>query len=243
MNAVVIFESLRRHFTSLLFLTLAGSTVLAGVVAAQVEPGSVWTSLVFLVALVTGAEVLGQEFSTGTLQLILTKPVNRSVYAISRVAGAVVTTWIVAAAALMAEIVARLYWVDGRDIDRAAIAALNVSLEIVLLCALLAFFGSFLRAYFNVAAYFLAQFVLQGLLTVLVVFRNAKSGFVGWLGGIIASNPWIGASISWVSGNLFPDRPARLDPDWMLLVACNSVVLLIAASLVYRRREVPYGAD
>ncbi|MFZ2491297.1 MAG: hypothetical protein WA208_07415 [Thermoanaerobaculia bacterium] len=243
MNAVVIFESLRRHFTSILFIALAGSTVVGGMIAAHIEPGSFWTSLVFLVAIVVGAEVLGQEFSTGTLQLILTKPINRSVYAISRVAGAVLTTWIVAAAALMAEIVARLYWVGGRDIDRAAIAALNVSLEIVLVCSMLAFFGSFLRSYFNVAAYFLAQVVLQGLLTVLVVFRNAKSGFIGWLGGLIASNPWVGALLSWISGNLFPDRPARLDPHWMLLVVCNSVLLLIAASLIYRRREVPYGAD
>jgi hypothetical protein len=46
-----------------------------------------------------------------------------------------------------------------------------------------------------------------------------------------------------IDQNLFPDLPPRLDPVWIMMVLSNAAVALLIACLVFRRREVPYGAD
>ena len=60
-------------------------------------------ALAWLIVLGTGSQLIGPEFSSGTLQLIVARPVNRSYYLLSRVAGAfaaILTIDLLAAAAL-----------------------------------------------------------------------------------------------------------------------------------------------
>lgn len=243
MNAAVVIETIRRQFTSIAFVATALGVVVFAILAAQLNPGAIWTEFATLAVLIAGAQVLGPEFSSGTLQLILTKPVNRSVYVVSRVAGAVLSSWIVIAAGCVTEVLARLYLGSTRDLADVAILAVNEGTKALIVCALLAFFGSFLRAYFNVAMYLLGSIMLQALVAGLPVIQNAKKGFFAVIGRILTNNPWIGRSLRWLVENVYPQPPRDIDGPWMLLVASNAVIIVILTCLVYRRREVPYGAD
>lgn len=223
MSGVVIAETVRRHFTSVGFLSFLALLAIVSVGFAQFDrPAAGWPSLIVLLAIVTGAGPIGPELSSGTLQLILVKPRSRSAYLLSRVAGVVLAVWTAAAVASACELL-------GRKLESApeiGAALLNSMIEVVLIVSLLTFLGSVTRAYYNVAIYFGAQIVLALL-----------SGFGRKL------PPLVARAVTAVDHNLFPETPPRLEPDWLLLVACNAAVALVLACLAFRRREVPYGAE
>ncbi|HEX8153033.1 MAG TPA: hypothetical protein VF698_07915, partial [Thermoanaerobaculia bacterium] len=88
MSGVVILETLRRHVTSgafLLVLLMLAAIAVAG--SQTTSPAWIWPSFASLLTLILGAQLIGPEFSSGTLQLILAKPIGRSTYLLSRVAG------------------------------------------------------------------------------------------------------------------------------------------------------------
>jgi ABC-type transport system involved in multi-copper enzyme maturation permease subunit len=223
-SGVVISETLRRHLTNVAFV--AGAIVVA-IVAIGVShferPGTVWPGLVVLIALVAGSAVIGPEFSSGTLQLILVKPINRAVYLLSRVAGVVLAVWSAALLAAICEYVGR----SLREFTPIATSLVNSMADALLVVSLLAFLGSFTRAYFNVAIYFLAQMFL-GMLIGLGVRKFPEQ---------------LNRALRFAMENLYPDAPPRIDRDWLLLVACNAAIALLLACLIFRKREVPYGAD
>lgn len=224
MSGVVISETLRRHATNLGYIVFVILLAMAGIAVAQFErPGAVWPSLVTLLAIIIGCSPIGPEFSSGTLQLILVKPISRAVYLVSRVAGVVLAVWIGALIAALAELAFRSFG-EFTPIATSFVNSLGSSLLVV---ALLTFFGSFMRAYFNVATYFLLQI------------------FLGVLVGIGARKfpAAVTRALTSVMQNLFPDAPPRLERDWLLLVTCNAAIALVLACLIFRRREVPYGAE
>jgi hypothetical protein len=47
-----------------------------------------------------------------------------------------------------------------------------------------------------------------------------------------------------IQDNLYPETPlVPFDRNWLLKVFSNAAIALLLACLIFRRREVPYGAD
>jgi ABC-type transport system involved in multi-copper enzyme maturation permease subunit len=226
-SGVVILEALRRHLTS---VAVVSYIVLLAIVGAGMsysnQPTGGWTSLVSLLAIILGCGPIGPEFSSGTLQLILVKPIKRSTYLLSRVTGVVLVVWIAATVACLSSIAASL--LSGRAVPWEPLgnALLGTLAETLLTVSLLTLLGSLTRAYFNVALYIGIQ-ILLSIVTALIARRF----------------PDVVKGIQVIQDNLFPDSPPSFDRQWLMVVLSNAAVALVLACLVFRRREVPYGAD
>lgn len=229
MSGVVVLETLRRHFTNIGYWSyVALVTILAAGVSQFNQPAAVWPSLVTLLAIITGCNPIGPEFSSGTLQLVLVKPINRATYLLSRVAGVVLSVWVAALFAFAAEIIGRL--ISGNvPWTTLAAALLNSAADAILVVALLTLLGSLTRAYFNVALYI---GVMIGI-----------SFFAGVLRMVRGMPEFVFQALAAIERNLYPDVVPRFDHDWLLLVLSNAAVALLLACFAFRNREVPYGAD
>jgi ABC-type transport system involved in multi-copper enzyme maturation permease subunit len=228
-SGVVVVETVRRYLTSIGFWGFMAFIAIVSFGMSRFNmAASSWPSLVGLMAIIAGCAPIGPEFSSGTLQLILVKPVKRSAYLLSRVAGVVLVTWIAALIGFTAEVLGRALLADEVPLETLATALVNTSIEAVLTVALLTFLGSFTRAYFNVALYLVLQVALGMTIGFASVGRR-------W--------PELTEVLQHVMNNLFPEPPRSLDRQWLLLVLSNAAVALVLACLVFRRREVPYGAD
>ena len=224
MSGVVIGETLRRHYTNVGYVAYVVLLAMVALFISQFErPGSLWPGLVMLLAIITGCAPIGPEFSSGTLQLILVKPINRAVYLLSRVAGVVLAVWIAAVVAALTELLGRGF----SELTPIATALVHSMADALLVVSLLTLIGSFTRAYFNVALYFGVQI------------------FLGLLAGIGARKfpEQVTRALTVITQNLYPDAPPRLSGDWLLLVACNAAIALVLACVIFRGREVPYGAE
>jgi ABC-type transport system involved in multi-copper enzyme maturation permease subunit len=226
MSGVVVMETMRRHVTSIAFWSAIALICMFAMGIGNLGGVRVWPELVWVFAIATGASVIGPEFSSGTLQLILVKPISRAVYLLSRVAGVVLVAW-------LAAIVAGGFEAAGVAIDGApqwreiAVAVLNSFADTVLIVSLLALLGSLTRAYYNVAIRLGAQVLLM------IVMASGARKFPAALTSALRS----------VQHNLFPDTPPGFDRNWLLLITSNAAIALVLACLVFRNREVPYGAD
>ncbi|MEO8379106.1 MAG: ABC transporter permease subunit [Acidobacteriota bacterium] len=240
MSLVVIAETFRRHATSLAYFGYLGLLALLSMgVSLFDRPAAAWPSLITLLALVTGSGAIGPEFSSGTLQLILVKPLTRVAYLLSRVTGIVLVIWLAAVVCAVFEIAGRAFWGHSAPITAIGSGLLNVMADTVLAVSLLALLGSITRAYFNIAIYL---FVLIGLsVTEVVLGFIRQSGNA--LGQFLAQHTGIDRVVIAIESNLFPDAPTSLEPRWMVMVLSNAAVALLLACLAFRRREVPYGAD
>ena len=242
MSGVVVLETLRRQASNLLAVVYVAFLMILGLASSRLE-APLWATFLTLLAIVTGAGLIGPEFSSGTLQLILVKPINRSVYLVSRFAGVVLFLAIAATLAFSCEAIGRLVWGGADRIKDSAIMLLNAVSDAALICALMALFGSFLRAYFNVALYWVIQILLGLIESLFKLASMAKDGFLAWLNDTITSHPIIPDSLAWLQRNLYPDAPQKLDRDWLLMVWSNVAIAIVLACFIFRRREVPYGAD
>jgi ABC-type transport system involved in multi-copper enzyme maturation permease subunit len=237
-SGVVFLETVRRHVTSVGYLVFLGFVAIVAFGVSRFNaPGAGWPTLIGLLAIVVGCGPIGPEFSSGTLQLILVKPVNRVVYLLSRVAGVVVGVWIAAAVAAACEMIGRLAWGEGAAPWAAMGRVLvNTGAEVVLTCALLVLLGSLTRAYFNAAIYVALQFGLAILGGILGMIRMSR----GAVGQFLSQHTGIERGLAVVTNNLFPEAPSTLDRNWMLMVLSNAAAALVLAALAFRRREVPY---
>ncbi len=239
MNRVVIAETVRRHVTSGAYVAFLALVAIFALGASNFEhPASMWPTLIAGLAIICGSGVIGPEFSSGTLQLVLVKPVNRAVYLLSRVAGVVLSVWIVAAAGALCEIVGRAVWGHAATVAIAT-TLLNAMCDAVLTVSLLALLGSLTRAYFNAAIYVALMFSLSVTTGIAAMLRASGTA----IGRILAAYPVIERAIGLVDQNLFPDVASRFDRTWLLMVLANAAVALVLACFAFRRREVPYGAD
>ncbi len=239
-HPVVVAETLRRHLTSIGYWSyLAFLAIVSFGVSRFQQPGAGWPSLIALLAIITGCGPIGPEFSSGTLQLILVKPVRRWVYLVSRVAGVLCAVWIAAAIAAACELTGRLLWSDVVAPERIGLAFLNCLADSTLTASLLVLLGSLTRAYFNVAIYLFTQFALSAGQSVLGFIRMSGTAF----GRFLAGHPGIEQTIAGIDRSLFPDFPPSFDPRWLFVVLAEAAVALVLASITFGRREVPYGAD
>jgi ABC-type transport system involved in multi-copper enzyme maturation permease subunit len=243
-NGTVIAETVRRNCTNLLYVSFAILLVMIAFAVGRTEnPGAIWTTMLTLFVLAAGAQLIGPEFSSGTLQLILVKPVNRSAYLLSRWLGVVVSVALVAWLAFAAEAISRMTGGTTELIGKTALVTMNASLRALLVTALLALFGTFLRAYFNVGLYLVLNTLLAALMAVLDLLQRADRGFFAWLAAVVRKYPIVRRSLVWIDENLYPEAVQGFDRSWMLLVLTNAALALLLACFIFRRREVPYGAD
>jgi len=235
-NAVVFEETVRRHITSAGFIVYTLVLALIGIFVATFNvPASLWPSLVTLLSIITGSAIIGPEFTTGTLQLIVSKPVARSAYLLGRVAGVFASVGLAASVAVAAEVMTRL--ILGSEMPwRRLFDVFAGELVVALLAiALLTLLGSITVAYFNVAIYVAIQMgfsVAQALLGALKL-RNA----------FIQGHPEIAQILATIDDTLFPSAPQVLTSAWVVKSVALAAVALALACLSFRRREVPYRAD
>jgi ABC-type transport system involved in multi-copper enzyme maturation permease subunit len=243
-SLVVISETLRRHFAHLGYVTaLLILIVIVALTSAIGSPQAPY-EMISLFAMIAGCQIIGPEFSSGTLQLILSKPVRRSDYLLSRVVGVVLAIWVAVVIMFGSDIIGRL--IAGTPVAwRSACAAALVSaLKVLFLCSLLAFLGSFSRSYVNIGIYIAAQILLPMISGLLGIMRNAASGEMAVIGAFLRRNPAILQGMAKINYNLFPDTPMiPFDRNWIVMVLCNASVALLLACVIFSRREVPYGAD
>jgi ABC-type transport system involved in multi-copper enzyme maturation permease subunit len=244
MSGVVIAETLRRHFAHLGYIIALLLLIIIVVTASAIGAPSAPYEMIGLFALIAGCQIIGPEFSSGTLQLILSKPINRSSYLLSRVAGVVLAIWVAIIVMFGSDVVGRL--IAGTPIVwRGALAAAMVSaLKVLFVCSLLAFLGSFSRSYVNIGIYIAAQILLPMITGLLGLMKNSVSGEMGAIGAFLRAHPGVIKGLATITSNLFPDAPMTpFDRAWIVMILCNASVALLLACVIFSRREVPYGAD
>ena len=245
MSLVVIAETLRRHFAHLGYIAALLFLIVVVVTTSAIgAPSQAPYEMITLFTLITGCQLIGPEFSKGTLQLILSKPVGRSSYLVSRVAGVVLAVWVAVIVIFTSDIAGHL--IMGTSIPwRTALGTLlAAALDVLLVCSLLALFGSFSRSYVNVGIYLGAQILFGMLIGLLSMMKGAVSGEMGKIGALLRAHPGFLEGFNAIRGNLFPLKPGiPFDRNWILMMLCNASVALLLACVIFSRREVPYGAD
>jgi ABC-type transport system involved in multi-copper enzyme maturation permease subunit len=245
MSRVVIAETLRRHLQHLGYVAaILSMVVIVATMAAVGAPPQSYYEMLSLFALVAGCQLIGPEFSSGTLQLILSKPIGRSAYLISRVIGVVLALWIAVGMVVVGEVVGRL--ASGNPIVwRAVLAGATVAaMKAQLICALLAFFGSFTRSYANVGIYIVTQIALAMLVGVIGMLEFATKPSLQPLAHFLRDHPGVRTGTQAFANNVFPSPPSiPFDRNWLLMIVTNAAIAVLLACVVFSRREVPYGAD
>ncbi|HSY49438.1 MAG TPA: ABC transporter permease [Thermoanaerobaculia bacterium] len=245
MSLVVIAETLRRHLAHLGYIAALLMLIIIVVTMSAIgAPSQAPYEMISLFALIAGCQLIGPEFSSGTLQLILSKPIGRSTYLVSRVAGVALAIWVAIAVMFTSDVVGRLI-ADTPIVWRTAAAAALVSaLKVLFVCSLMAFLGSFSRSYVNVGIYIGAQILMPMVFGLLSMMKNAVSGEMGAIGAFLRAHPSVIDAMGTVNKNLFPDAPfVPFDRNWIIMLLSNASVALLLACVIFSRREVPYGAD
>ncbi|MEO8216100.1 MAG: ABC transporter permease subunit [Acidobacteriota bacterium] len=232
---------MRRHVTSAGYIA---ALILIGFIAlfasGFARPGSMWPSLVGLMALITGSAIIGPEFSTGALQLIVSKPIRRSAYLLSRVAGVFASVALAAVVGLAAEVAGRLAR-GGRPFPWSRLATIfgGTLATALLTIAVLTLLGSVTRAYWNAAIYLGTEAALGTTQAILGTFRMRATG----IGAFLENHPGIERTLATVDEVLFASAPEQLTWPWLARVGITVTVTLALACVAFERREVPYGTD
>ena len=241
MNVTVIMETVRRHLSSPGYIAFLMLLALVGLLASGfAAPASMWPSLVAMLAIITGSAIIGPEFSTGALQLIVSKPIRRSVYLLSRVSGVFVSVALAAAVGFAAEFAGRLLRSDGALPWLRLVTMFGGALTASLLAiALLTFLGSLTRAYFNVAIYIGVEVMLNVMQVIVGTLRVRGQA----IGEFLTSHPGIERGLTTIDDVLFASVPAELTAPWMIRIIVTVAIALALACAAFERREVPYGSD
>ena len=240
MSGVVFFETVRRHVMNVAYLiVLLVFTIFACLAGGMGAAAGAWTALVNLAGVVLACQLIGPEFSSGTLQLVLAKPVNRSSYLVARYCGVLVAIAILFVVPMLFDTAARVV-VHEEDFAASMLATpLNAAATFIIAAALFALFGSMSRSYINVAIYFILETLLYAATPIL---RGIESGHYA-ISPFFKAHPGIREGVLKVTQNVFPQVSAAFEWRWMMMVISNGAVALLLACLIFRGREVPYGAD
>jgi len=239
-SGVVFVETVRRHVMNVAYLVMLLVFSLIACLAGGIgAPAAMWMSMVNLAGVVLACQLIGPEFSSGTLQLVLAKPVNRTGYLIARYCGVVVAIAILFLVPMIFNAGIRVL-VNKEHFSSAMFAGpVNTATSFIMAAALFALFGSMSRSYINVAIYFIVEVVLYATTPALRAIANGHYAVSSFLKAHLG----IQEGVLMVTHNLFPEVSMNFDWRWMLMVVSNAAVVLLLASLIFRDREVPYGAD
>ena len=195
----------------------------------------------FVALIVIAAASVSKDASTGALQMILVRPISRTEYLYGRYCGILATYGIFLAACAVLTVVFALALVPAMRIraqplswEALSIGVAGAFLSALLFSAVLLFFSTFLPGYGDLVGYFLLSVAL---------------GVLASLGEAL-KKPWLTRVFQTAKENVLPE------PDWSAVLtgsqppgaaigrwALAVVVFLIAAALVFRRREFAYGQD
>lgn len=246
MSGVVIMETLRRHWRTLINAALTiVFTIIGGLVGAYNGPTRGWLGFFVIISVLLGCQLIGPEFSSGTLQLVLSKPINRATYLVSRYTGVVLSIWMMIALAFSADALCRLLFAkDLVDWSEHLADVVNQLAFVALACALLALFGTFMRSYFNAGLYFVLQIFLSVAVATLTTIMNGRGLRMQVMRDFLTAHPGIASGVRAVEQNLYPSLPnGTIDRRWLVMVFTNAIVAVTIACFIFRKREVPYGAD
>jgi ABC-type transport system involved in multi-copper enzyme maturation permease subunit len=242
---VVFYETVRRHLANAGFLVLlAAISAVSALVGAFAGPVQIWQGLVKLLAVILACQLIGPEFSSGTLQLILAKPVNRSAYLVGRFFGVVVTIWILMIVPFVVDAGGRAF-VSSSEPEWASMIAVtaNSMLALVLVAALMAFYGSFTRSYFNVAVYVLVQLLFATIVGSLTEIQRGLIQKLAAMGAYLTAHPAILKTAAFLHEQIDPTPPQEFSLNFAMMIAANSAIAILLGAVIFSRREVPYGAD
>jgi ABC-type transport system involved in multi-copper enzyme maturation permease subunit len=244
-SGTVILETLRRHFAHIGYVAaLLLIVIIVATMASFDAPAGAPFEMIRLFIIVAGCQLIGPEFSSGTLQLVLSKPIYRSQYLLSRVAGVVLALWIVIALSFLADVIARSIAKHAIAWSTLSSSSVTFASLAVLVCSLMALFGSFTRSYLNVAVYLSGQIVLSMITGLLAFIQRTGRGVFAAFGAFLRAHPGFIDGMATFAQNIYPDTPSvPFDHNWLLLIFSNAAVALLLACLIFRKREVPYGAD
>lgn len=240
MSGVVFRETVRRHLRNAVYIVLLSAiSVLAFLAGAIGGPAGFWMGFVSLAGIILGCQLIGPEFSSGTLQLVLAKPVNRASYLLARYAGVLVAVAIFVAVPALFDVAGRLTIGKVKFAPEMFVNPVNTAIAYIMTAALLALFGSMTRSYLNVALYFFMQMFLYVSGGSIVAIENGNYA----LSPFFRAHHQLRDAVRAALRNLFPTPPLIIDWRWTLMIVSNAAVALLLACVIFRRREVPYGAD
>jgi len=234
-NATLITAFLRQRFTSPMRLALAVLFTLfplAGVaISGQL---SLLNGIASPLAILFAAGAIGQDVSSGTLQLLLVRPVTRPEYLVSRWLGAslaafALTLGTVAFGALVMML---------RGTPAPPLEVLRVVLEAV-------------TAVTGHAAVIVMLSALVGGIGDLGIYAGLNILLqMGQTAAMFMKSPWLGRTCAELVGALGPEvsfagLPQNLPPTWFSVVSWASSLTLALAVAIARlnRRELSYAAD
>jgi hypothetical protein len=187
-----------------------------------------------VLGLILGAGLLGQEVSSGVLQLLFARPVTRSEYVLGRWLGAAA----LAGGAVLLQIALGVAAMAMRGAPAPLGAVAGVAIEQALaafgVVAVLALFSSVLPGAGDILAW---------------ILMNVTGGVLQMMGGFLRSPALTRASEEW--GRFLTPTPALQpvfaggDPSWFAIVSyLSTVTLCLAAAIaILARRELSYATD
>lgn len=235
MNPTLLLAFLRQRFTSPMRLGLIllitffplGAAILTGQL-------SILSGIAAPLALIIAAGAIGQEVSSGTLQLLFARPVTRPSFLVSRWIGATLAAFgIVVVEAVLASLglLARSLAPEPLDVARLLLESLGSAAGHA---AVLIMLSTLVGGLGDLGLYVAAFFVNQ-MLTGLAALQRWS-----WLERATSEiQSFIGPQLPW--GWLGRDLPV----PWFAIVSwASSVALALAVGItVLNRRELSYGAD
>lgn len=229
---------LRQKLGSPAILIVMAAFALLSLIPLVGSKGRTDTGILVVLLLVLAAGSVSRDSASGALQMILARPIRRSEYLFGRFLGIGASFGLfLLVTFVLAILIPRIIpFLTAADIDAAATArALAGSfLSGMLVAAMLLFFSTFLPGYADVLALFLCSLLI-----------NAPEGLAGWL-----KSPGLARFGKALRENLSPTVPwdEVLRGDNVLRASVGSYVLalvafLVAALIVFSRREFAYGQD
>lgn len=235
MNMTLVRAFLRQRFTSpmrlgLLFLMTIfplGGVAIMGTL-------SVLSGLAGPIGLILAAGAIGQDVSSGTLQLLLVRPVTRPGYLLSRWFAVVLATAVILGTLLVlgsAAMVLRGSPPDAADVLRmlaeGVLTAAGQSAVVIMFSTLVGGLG-------DIGLLFAGQIAIQ-MLTLAAQFKQWGSAvrLLGELRGVLSPE----LSLLWIAQGT--------PPPWFAIASYASTVTLVLAIGITRlnRREISYAAD
>ncbi len=235
MNMTLVQSFLRQRFSSpmrlgLLFLMTVfplGGVAIMGTL-------SVLSGLAGPIAMILAAGAIGQDLSSGTLQLLLVRPVTRPSYLLSRWYAVVLATTVILASVLALGSIAMVLRGSPPDVRELALMLAEGIFTAAGQSAVIIMFSSLVGGLGDIGLWFACIVALQ-MLTLAAQFKQWASvvRILHELNDVLSPS----LSLQW----LMQGTP----PSWFALASFASTVTLALAVGITRlnRREISYAAD